>query len=115
MTTKFQIEGQFCALSRTPYDHGVAGDPGFLAIENLISYERFVQIVSEVVGREVPVRPVSVAEIMDRRVPLPFPLDCHLVYSGRLAEKELGLEYVPFKQGMKRTFEWYRESVTVRG
>ena len=51
---------------------------------------------------------MNVSEIEKKRIPLPFPLDSHLIYSGRKLQRTLGIEYTPIEEGMKATYEYYK-------
>lgn len=79
------------------------------AAEELICYGRFVDVLREITGKRMAVRPKSIAVIDQERIPLPFPLDSHLIYSGNLIQKVLGFEYTPFVDGMKKTYEFYSQ------
>jgi nucleoside-diphosphate-sugar epimerase len=78
-----------------------------LAADELISYRRFVGVIKEVSGKRVAIRTASIEVIDQQRIPLPFPLDKHLIYSGRLIHDMLGIQYTPFEGGMKRTYDYY--------
>lgn len=78
-----------------------------LAAEELISYRRFVDVIREVSGKRVAVRTASIEAINQQRIPLPFPLDKHLIYSGRLMQDVLDIQYTPFREGMKQTYDYY--------
>lgn len=79
-----------------------------LAAEDLVSYRRFADVLEEIVGRRLPVKTLPASEIDRRRLPLPFPLDSHLIYSGERAKSALHLMYTPFGEGMRQTYAWYR-------
>jgi nucleoside-diphosphate-sugar epimerase len=78
-----------------------------LAAEELISYRRFVDVIREVSGKRVAVRSASIEAINQQRIPLPFPMDKHLIYSGRLMQEALDVRYTPFREGMKQTYDYY--------
>jgi nucleoside-diphosphate-sugar epimerase len=83
-----------------------------LAAEELISYARLVEILEAVMERQIRTRTMSVQEIDAKRIPLPFPLDGHLIYSGVLVCEVLGFRYTSFLEGMRKTYEWYRSTST---
>lgn len=83
-----------------------------LAAEDLVSYRRFVDVLEEIVGRPLPVKTLPAAEIDRRRLPLPFPLDTHLIYSGERAKSALQLTYTSFSEGMRQTYAWYQARVS---
>jgi len=88
-----------------PKAHGRAFN---LSGEELISYRRLIQVLEEVSGKSFPTTTLCVDEINRRGIPLPFPLDSHLLYSGREIQRVLGFEYTPFEEGMKKTYEHYQ-------
>ncbi len=78
-----------------------------LAAPDLLGYSRIVDVIAGVMGREVVVQRQTPAWIDDQRIPLPFPLESHLVYSGNKASKALDFTYTSFDQGMLETWQWY--------
>ena len=96
------------AIIRTignPKTHGRAFN---LAGEELVSYRRLVEVLEQIFGKSLQTTRLSIDEINRRRIPLPFPLDSHLLYSGKESERVLGFEYTPFEEGMKKTYEHYQ-------
>ena len=81
----------------------------------LVSYGRLIEIFEYVTGREIPKRFMSVIKIDQNRIPLPFPLDSHLIYSGDLIQQVLSFTYMSIIDGMQRTYDWYcKESETLK-
>lgn len=80
-----------------------------LSGEELISYSRFVDVLRIITGEHIKVEYMSVHQIDAQGIPLPFPLDEHLIYSGTLIKKEIGFSYTPFIEGMRATYAWYKE------
>ena len=78
-----------------------------LSAPELVSYGRMVELLEVVSGMSISKINLSVAEIDKKRIPLPFPLDSHLIYSGDLIEQVLGFTYTPLINGMQRTYDWY--------
>ncbi|MBN1364558.1 MAG: NAD-dependent epimerase/dehydratase family protein [Syntrophaceae bacterium] len=81
-----------------------------LSGEELISYPRYIEILRIVTGEYIRVESMSVQKIDDLGIPLPFPLDEHLIYSGTLITKEIEFSYTPFIEGMKETYAWYKQT-----
>lgn len=81
-----------------------------LAAEELVSYGRLVEVLEAVTERPIRIRLLPVAEIDAKRIPLPFPLDTHLIYSGDLIRQVLGYRYTSFTEGMRRTYAWHRKT-----
>ena len=54
---------------------------------------------------ELPVRTydVTVEQVLERNLPLPFPLDEDELYSGEKVTNTFGYTYTPFLTGMKKT------------
>lgn len=80
-----------------------------LSGEELVSYLRFVNVLRIITGEHINERVMSVQQIDEQGVPLPFPLDEHMVYSGTLITKDIGFLYAPFLDGMKATYAWYKQ------
>ena len=79
---------------------------------DLVSYGRLVEVIESVTGLETKTRYMSATAIDDMRVPLPFPLNGHLIYNGSRIQRSLVFSYMSFMEGMQRTWEWYRQSNT---
>ncbi|MBP1685157.1 MAG: NAD-dependent epimerase/dehydratase family protein [Deltaproteobacteria bacterium] len=86
----------------------VCGRPWIVSPDELISYDRVIETLEAASGRSLEVQRQPVRVIEAKRLPLPFPLTEHLVYSGARLRQALQYQYLPFSQGMARTFEWYR-------
>jgi len=84
-----------------------------LSAPDLVSYGRIVEILEVVSGRPLPKRFMPVAEIDKKRIPLPFPLDNHLIYSGDLIQRMLGFTYMPLIDGMQMTYDWYCKELEI--
>jgi nucleoside-diphosphate-sugar epimerase len=80
-----------------------------LSAEELISYARLVEVLEAITGKGIQTRTLSIAEIDHKRIPLPFPLDSHLIYSGDQVKEILDFRYASFTAGMERTLAWYRQ------
>ena len=78
-----------------------------VSAEELISYPRLVEVLKELSGKEIQTMQLGVDEINRKRIPLPFPLDDHLIYSGRRIQEVLGFQYTPFVDGMRKTYNYY--------
>jgi 2'-hydroxyisoflavone reductase len=78
-----------------------------LAAEELICYDRLIDVLEKITGRRFNMQRLSVAKIDAERIPLPFPLDEHLVYSGELIRDTLDFKYMPFIEGMTKTYNYF--------
>jgi len=75
--------------------------------EELISYDRLIEVIEAITDRKLNVRRQPVRMIEAQNIPLPFPLEEHLVYSGAMLQKTLKYEYMSFQEGMMRSYNWY--------
>jgi 2'-hydroxyisoflavone reductase len=82
-----------------------------LCAPELISYGRLIEILEAVSGRPIPKKIMSIAEIDKKKIPLPFPLDSHLIYSGELLQHTLDFKYTLFIEGMQKTYDWYHNNI----
>jgi nucleoside-diphosphate-sugar epimerase len=80
-----------------------------LSGEELVSYPRLMDVLRLITGEHITVEAMSIRQIDALGVPLPFPLDEHLVYAGTLIAKDIGFLYTPFLDGMKATYTWYKQ------
>lgn len=76
--------------------------------EQLVSYQRLMDIFEEICSEKINRQKMGVSEIEERQIPLPFPLDSHLIYSGTKLQRLIGIEYTPIEDGMKATYEYYK-------
>ena len=72
------------------------------------SYKRLLEVIEKVSGKKFEITTMSVDEINRRQIPLPFPLDGHLIYSGTSIQSVLDFEYTPFEDGMRKTYDYYQ-------
>jgi nucleoside-diphosphate-sugar epimerase len=77
------------------------------AADDLVSYRRLVEVLETVSEKKLTVEELSVDEILEKQVPLPFPIDEHLVCSGSLIQECLDFQYTGFLEGMKETYRFY--------
>ncbi len=78
-----------------------------LASDELVSYTRIVQVLEEITGKcIVPLR-VPVKEIERQGIPLPFPLNEHLLYSGAKIQRLFDFSYTPLKKGLREALKYY--------
>jgi len=72
-----------------------------------ISYTDLVEVLKEITGKEIQTTKMSIAEITQMGLPLPFPPDRKLVYTGSRIAKSLDFQYTPFIEGMKMTYQYF--------
>lgn len=83
------------------------GEAYNLASAELISYPRLVEVLEEITGKTIAVTAMSPAAIDRQKIPLPFPLTEHLVYSGAKAARTFPIEPTPFKVGIRESLKYY--------
>lgn len=79
-----------------------------LSSDELVSYPRIVEVLEEVSGKKLEVVRKSVEAIDREQIPLPFPLDEHLVYSGSKLQRLFDFDYTPFVTGMKQAYDYFQ-------
>lgn len=78
-----------------------------VAAPDLISYDRFISVLEELTGDQVPVVAMDLEQIQARGIPLPFPADRHTIISSEKLIRALSIEYTGFSEGLRRTWEWF--------
>jgi 2'-hydroxyisoflavone reductase len=78
-----------------------------VSAEELISYDRLIEVLETITSKKLNVRRQPARIIEARNIPLPFPLEEHLVYSGSLLQETLDYQYMSFLEGMTRTYNWF--------
>lgn len=81
-----------------------------LSGRELISYSGFIRVLRLITGKIITVRKMSVRDIISKKIPLPFPINQHLIYSGDALLKLLNFKYTNFLDGMKETYDFYKNS-----
>ena len=82
-----------------------------LAAEEMISYGRLEQVLKEVSDIDFGTEYMPVRKVIEDRIPLPFPLEGHELFSGAKISSLLEYDYTPFMEGMKKSFDFYRKYV----
>ncbi|MFZ3171102.1 MAG: NAD-dependent epimerase/dehydratase family protein [Carboxydocellales bacterium] len=80
-----------------------------LSAEELIAYDKLIEVFEQVSGEQLNTERVSIETINRNNIKLPFPLEQHELYSGSLLAGTLNFKYTPFSTGMKETFEFYKK------
>ncbi len=77
-----------------------------LAAPEVLDYDGFLAALRAAAGREIPSVPVTVEQVLRENLPLPFPLRASEseLFDGSLAERELGLVYTPFRDGIQKAW-----------
>lgn len=88
----------------------VFGNDYILSAPECISYDKLADVLSGLTGgRELETEVLSIEEIEQKNIPLPYPLRKHILYSGAKIARTLGFEYTPFAAGMLETFHFYKK------
>ena len=77
-----------------------------LAAPEVFDYDGFLAALRAAADRPIESVPVTVEQVLKENLPLPFPLreaESEL-FDGSLIERELGLAYTPFRDGMQKTW-----------
>ena len=78
-----------------------------LASDEFISYLRIVEVLEEITGKSIKPTRMPAEEIDRRRIPLPFPLKEHLLYSGAKIQRLFDFSYTPFRKGIREALKYY--------
>lgn len=76
--------------------------------QEYFSYQTYVEMLEKVTKKKIKTVKMSVDRIVQERIPLPFPIDQHQVYSGEKLNKTLGFEFISLFEGMKKTYEFHQ-------
>lgn len=105
---QFVLVDDLARIIRCCLETAVARNTIFnVAAPELISYARYMEVLAEITAERIPVLPMSVREIDARRIPLPFPLDSHIIISTERLVRALDFEYTEFTAGMGQTWQWF--------
>jgi nucleoside-diphosphate-sugar epimerase len=87
----------------------VLSGPYLVASDELICYDRLIEVLEAAAGKQFDVvrRPVRVLE--SQGIPLPFPLEEMLVYSGERLRTILKYHYTSFAESMTMTYKLFVE------
>jgi hypothetical protein len=83
--------------------------------DDLVSYDRLFEVLAAVTGTTPTVRRMGIDAIIEEGVPLPFPLDEHLIYSGGRLGSILNFSFTTFLEGMRETYRYYLIGRGLRG
>lgn len=81
-----------------------------LSAPEVITYERFMQILQKITDRPFTTRPVTVSEVLEQNIPLPFPLTAEEseLFAGTKICDQLGVSYISAEEGMQKAFNAFR-------
>ena len=92
----------------------IANEKAYNQVFNLsapedITYASFIETLEKVSDVPFATESMTVKQVNDRSIPLPFPLVGEELYSGKKVENVLGFTYTPFEVGMKKTFDVFKD------
>ncbi|MFC1965940.1 NAD-dependent epimerase/dehydratase family protein [Chloroflexota bacterium] len=82
-----------------------------VSAEELISYDKLIEVLEAITSKKLSVQRQPIRVIDERRIPLPFPLEEHLIYSGSLLQETLNYKYMSFLEGMTKTYNWFFQTI----
>lgn len=77
-----------------------------LSHPEVMDYDAFLELLRSLTSYPVKTYPVTVAEVLSQRIPLPFPLtaDENARFDGSKITHELGFAYEDFRESMQKTW-----------
>lgn len=87
-----------------------AGKIYILSAPEVMTYDTFLELLRTVSGREILTVPVTVKEILEKRMPLPFPLteQENALFNGERIVRELGFAYGDQRESMRLTYNAFQ-------
>ncbi|MCP4024191.1 MAG: NAD-dependent epimerase/dehydratase family protein [Desulfobacteraceae bacterium] len=73
------------------------------------SYKTYIEVLEKVTRKKIKTIEMSAQEIVKKRIPLPFPIDQHQIYSGNKLCHMLKFEFTPLSCGMEKTYQFLME------
>ena len=73
----------------------------------LISYNKIINAIKKITGLKCDVISMATDQLIAHKIPLPYPIDEHLVYSGDLFCEHFDFSYLGFEEGLRRTYEHF--------
>ncbi len=108
-TGRFQfvyVKDAACAILKCLGNGKTYGQAYNLAQDEILDYEGFFQVLDQVADLETHRRPMTLEQAAAAGFPIPFPAtaqETELV-SGTRSKTELGIEYISFQEGMRKTW-----------
>ncbi len=76
-----------------------------LSAPEQITYTTLLEAFERFNNRPFMTRPVTIEEILDENIALPFPLTEDMLFSGQKIVDTFDFEYTPFLEGMEKTYK----------
>ena len=113
-TAKFQFVyvKDIARMIMAAIGNGKAYDQIFnLAAPDQIDYDIFLAELEKANGGKVDTIPMTCAEIAEKQIQLPFPTQHDELYDGSKITRALGVEYTPFSEAFKETYDIYMKAM----
>ena len=93
------------------YDGRSRGQTYLLSAPEVLDYDTFVAELKAVADRDFQLIPVTVQEVLEKNLPLPFPLteDENELFDGTKITRELGFGYTPFRENLQKAWNAFAE------
>lgn len=78
-----------------------------IAAPEVLDYMSYLQTLEEVCGHSLVTKHVTVKQVYDDNLPLPFPLDSSDLLDSSKITGLMQLNFTPFRSGMQETFDIY--------
>ena len=83
-----------------------------LAGDESITYQQLISVFELCYGQPFETREVTVAQVYEENIPLPFPLTDDRLIDGKKFSNAFNFRYTPFSEGMKETFRTFLSRYT---
>lgn len=88
---KIDLSGQICNISAP----------------EVLDYCSYMQVLEEVCGHSIVTRPVTVKQVYEQNIPLPFPLDSSDLLDSSKITGLMQFDFTSFAAGMQETYDIY--------
>ena len=79
-----------------------------VASEELVSYPMLYDVLKKISKKDFGTISMNIETLRKRKIDMPFPPDIHLVYSGKRLQDILDFKFIPFIEGMGKTYNYYQ-------
>ena len=78
----------------------------------VLDHRQFVGVLQETVPISFQIRDLTISDIIDQKIPVPFPLirSHSVLASGKLAGEKLGFGYTDIRTGIRESFVYYNRA-----
>lgn len=83
------------------------GEAYNVASDELISYGRIADVLSEITGKALDIVRMTPSAIEGKRIAMPFPIDEHLVYGAAKLARIVPIASTPFNGGMREALKYH--------